>query len=557
MRAGNFLLYGGINREDFDSIRPMLWKRNLHSLQITAALAAGIGMIFLGVNYLIRSGIWIPYLVLLCSGVLTLCLLPMLREKRERTELWSLILCYAQMILICGYAAFLSTQKANYDIPATSAILFIALLPLSIDDRPVRMFAVMVGESILYLIVSHALKSPHAFSLDAMNVVTFCLVGMVLYAVICTRNIRELYQSQRIEQMSFQTIQTLANAIDAKDPYTKGHSTRVSQYAVMIAEKLGWKKARIDDLRYAALLHDIGKIGVPDSILNKPARLTEVEYDIIKSHTTMGGDILQERTVVDKAEDVARSHHERYDGAGYPRGLTGQETSDEARIVAIADAFDAMNSNRVYRKACEREYILEQLNEGREKQFDPKYVDILIDLWNGGHLEECLNTIPRAEESSGAMVTSLHEAVASFVSESAKSDLLIEDIKYAGSYEGALNVEYSQFTRLYEFIGNLEKRFKHPFKLVLITLDRNPEDDSGDDALKRAMFYMDRAIRISVRDVDIVTQYNRQQFLLIMLGTDLDGVKRAVDRVFKSYFRMNGSNAFSPSYTIVETKAEE
>ena len=556
MRAGNFLLYGGINREDFDSIRPMLWKRNLHSLRITSALAAGIGTVFLGVNRLIRSGIWIPYLVLLCSGVLTLCLLPLLREDRRRSELWSLILCYAQMILICGYAAFLSTQKANYDIPATSAIVFIALLPLSIDDRPVRMFAVMLGESILYLIVSHALKSPHAFSLDVMNVVTFCLVGMVLYAVICTRNIRELYQSQRIEQMSFQTIQTLANAIDAKDPYTKGHSTRVSQYAVMIAEKLGWKKARIDDLRYAALLHDIGKIGVPDSILNKPARLTEVEYDIIKSHTTMGGDILRERTVVDVAEDVARSHHERYDGAGYPRGLSGQETSDEARIVAIADAFDAMNSNRVYRKACDREYILEQLNEGREKQFDPEYVDILIDLWKGGHFEDCLNTIPRTEETTGAMVTSLHEAVASFVSESAKSDLLIEDIKYAGSYEGALNVEYSQFTRLYEFIGNLERRFKHPFKLVLITLDRNSEDDSGDDALKRAMFYMDRAIRISVRDVDIVTQYNRQQFLLIMLGTDLEGVKRAVDRVFKSYFRMNGSNAYSPSYAIVETKTE-
>ena len=159
--------------------------------------------------------------------------------------------------------------------------MFISLLPLSIDDRPVRMFAVMLGESAHNLLFSRMTKSPHAFSLDAMNVATFCVVGMILYAVICTRNLRELHQSERIQKMTLHTIETLANAIDAKDPYTKGHSTRVSQYSVMIAEALGWNKERIDDLRYVALLHDIGKIGVPDSILNKPTRLTDVEFDII------------------------------------------------------------------------------------------------------------------------------------------------------------------------------------------------------------------------------------------------------------------------------------
>ena len=263
-RIGSILLYGGINRVDFDSVRSMVWRRNLNSLRITASLAAGIGALFLIINRFLGSGNQIPYLVLFCGSVLTLCLLPLLRGKREPREIWSLLLCYGQMILICGYATFLSTQSANYDIPATSAIVFIALLPLSIDDRPIRMFAVMLGESIAYLLLSRMMKSPHAFSLDAMNVATFCVVGMLLYAVICTRNIRELYQSERIQKMTLHTIRTLANAIDAKDPYTRGHSTRVSQYAVMIAEALGWKKARINDLRYAALLHDIGKIGVPD-----------------------------------------------------------------------------------------------------------------------------------------------------------------------------------------------------------------------------------------------------------------------------------------------------
>ena len=554
-RAGSFLLYGGINRSDFDSIRPMLWQRNLNSLRITASLAALIGAIFLAVTLFLRSGNHIPYIVLLGGSALTLCLLPAARRDEARTELWGLLICYGQMVLICAYAIFLSTQPANYDIPATSAIVFISLLPLSIDDRPIRMYAVVLSESVLYLAFSHAMKSPNAFSLDVMNVVTFGIAGMVLYAVICARNIRELYQSRRITQMSFQTIQTLANAIDAKDPYTKGHSTRVSQYSVMIAEALGWPKARIEDLRYAALLHDIGKIGVPDSILNKPARLSEVEFNIIKSHTTMGGDILRNRTVVDIAEDVALSHHERCDGKGYPRGLCGKEISEEARIVGIADAFDAMNSNRVYRRACDRDYILRQLQEGRGKQFDAQYVDVLIDLWDRGLLDESLKSIYRSEERSGDIASSLHEAVEHFVLENADPDELVSDIRHAGSYEGALNVEYDHFTKLYEFIANLEKRFDTPFKLILITLEELPGDQSRVEKLETAMFYMDRAIRISIRDVDIVTQFNRQQFLVILVGTEEAGVKTATDRIFKSYYRMNGSSAFSPSYTIVEAEA--
>lgn len=552
-RIGSILLYGGINRVDFDSVRSMVWRRNLNSLRITASLAAGIGALFLIINRFLGSGNQIPYLVLFCGSVLTLCLLPLLRGKREPREIWSLLLCYGQMILICGYATFLSTQSANYDIPATSAIVFIALLPLSIDDRPIRMFAVMLGESIAYLLLSRMMKSPHAFSLDAMNVATFCVVGMLLYAVICTRNIRELYQSERIQKMTLHTIRTLANAIDAKDPYTRGHSTRVSQYAVMIAEALGWKKARINDLRYAALLHDIGKIGVPDSILNKPTRLTDVEFDIIKSHTTTGGEILGERTVIESARDVALSHHERYDGRGYPRGLSGKEITEEARIVGIADAFDAMNSNRIYRKACDRDYILSQLKEGRGKQFDPDYADVLIDLWDRGLLDESLKSGAESKADSEKIEASLHEAVETFVSQNTSGELLVADIEQAGKYEGALNVEYSQFAKLYEFTANLEKRFEHPFKLILITLERKGGEDSLSANLENAMFYMERAIRISIRDVDIVTQYNRQQFLVIMLGTDLTGVNIAVDRIFKSYFRMSGSNAFTPSYMVADT----
>lgn len=385
-----------------------------------------------------------------------------------------------------------------------------------------------------------------------VSLITFCLITFFYYMGYKNEEI----SGKKVKEMNLQVITALATAIDAKDPYTKGHSTRVSEYAVMIANALGWEKERTDDLRYSALLHDIGKIGIPDSILNKPTRLTDVEFDIIKSHTTTGGEILRDRTVVDSAEDVALSHHERYDGKGYPRGLRGKEITEEARIVGIADAFDAMHSNRVYRKACDHDYIYRQLTEGRGKQFDPEYVDVLINLWDQGLLEECLKSGSESEGADQEIEASLHEEVETFVSENANSELLVADIKNAGNYEGALNVEYNQFAKLYEFIAHLEKRFNHPFKLILITLDRKAEDGSSANNLENAMFYMDRAIRISIRDVDIVTKYNGQQFLVIMLGTDLDGVKIAVDRIFKSYFRMNGSNAFSPSYSILEAKSE-
>lgn len=380
-----------------------------------------------------------------------------------------------------------------------------------------------------------------------VSLITFCLIA--LFYFIGYKN--EQLAGKKVEEMNLQVITALASAIDAKDPYTRGHSTRVSRYSVLIAEALGWDRLRIEDLRFAALLHDIGKIGVPDSILNKPGRLTDVEFSIIKSHTTMGGEILRGRTVVACAEDVAMSHHERVDGKGYPRGLRGEEMTDEARIVSIADAFDAMSSSRVYRKACSRDYILGQLTEGRGKQFDPEYVDVLIRLWNEGRLDETLKHFHENERADPGIEASFHEAVERFVTENAPPENLVENIRKAGTYKGALNVDYGQFSRLYDFIANLAKRFNHPFKLVLITLEAKAGTETP-VSLENAMFYMDRAIRISIRDVDVVTQYNRQQFLVILLGTEREGVKTAMARIFMSYFRMNGSNAFPPSYTILE-----
>lgn len=372
-------------------------------------------------------------------------------------------------------------------------------------------------------------------------------------------------RSKRLQRLSIETIQTLAHAIDAKDPYTIGHSSRVSQYSVSIAQALGWDADRVDDIKYSALLHDIGKIGVPDSILNNPRRLTDVEYEIIKSHTTMGGDILKGRTMIRSAEDVARSHHEKYDGTGYPRGLKGSDISEEARIVAIADAFDAMSSNRVYRRSCDKEHIRSELEKGKGRQFDPEFTDVFVDLWDKGQLDSIMQT-DRIKDEAVVRKSSelLQQAVDSFMEkrdqavQGAEDDLdierLIERLKGDGSRKGAMSVGNSEFSRMYEYASSLEERFAYPFELVLITLSP-PESapEIGGD-LERSMFFMEQAIRQTIRDVDIMTRYGEKSFLVILLGADPDGAKVATDRVFRGYYKMSGSGTYLPSYRNVLIK---
>lgn len=187
-------------------------------------------------------------------------------------------------------------------------------------------------------------------------------------------------RADKISEMSIQVMQTLANAIDAKDTYTNEHSFRVAKYSVCLARALGWSERRISQLKHDAMVHDIGKIGVPDAILNKDGKLTSDEYGQIKSHTTAGFQICENAKFFPNAKYVVRYHHERYDGTGYPDGLKGNEIPESARVVAIADAFDAMNSDRVYRKALSMDKIIEELRNGAGTQFDPNFVNIFIHL---------------------------------------------------------------------------------------------------------------------------------------------------------------------------------
>lgn len=185
---------------------------------------------------------------------------------------------------------------------------------------------------------------------------------------------------EALTRMTEETAQALATAIDAKDKYTHGHSTRVAEYARRIARTSGKSDADCHSIYLAALLHDVGKIGIPNSIINKTGALTDEEYDEIKTHPVIGKQILGNITQTPHIAEGAYYHHERYDGKGYPTGLAGTAIPDIGRIIAVADAYDAMTSNRSYRTTLTQAVARREIEEGMGTQFDPEYAKIMLDM---------------------------------------------------------------------------------------------------------------------------------------------------------------------------------
>ncbi len=204
----------------------------------------------------------------------------------------------------------------------------------------------------------------------------FTIVGV--YLLISEQKIQE--SSDKIRDLSNQIMITLANTIDAKDKYTKGHSVRVATYSREIAIRMGKSEEEANRIRYIGLLHDIGKIGIPVEIINKKGRLTDEEYSVMKTHPVIGADILKDMTELPEAVVGAHWHHERYDGKGYPNGLHGEEIPETARIIGVADAYDAMTSNRSYRNVLPQEVVRGEIEKGKGTQFDPKIADVMLEI---------------------------------------------------------------------------------------------------------------------------------------------------------------------------------
>ena len=214
------------------------------------------------------------------------------------------------------------------------------------------------------------------------------LISLIIYTITTAQIRKYNLRHQRDNEIIQESIETFTGFIDAKDPYTNGHYARVAEYTRAIAEEMGYSGEELDRIYYTAQLHDCGKIGVPDSILKKPSKLDDDEFEIIKSHTVRGGEILRNFKSLKDVDEGARYHHERYDGKGYPEGLAGEDIPLIARMICVADSFDAMNSNRVYRKKLTSEMIKEEIEKNKGKQFDPKIADIFLRLLKEGKIKE-------------------------------------------------------------------------------------------------------------------------------------------------------------------------
>ncbi len=208
-------------------------------------------------------------------------------------------------------------------------------------------------------------------------------VVIVCFSVIA-KNIRYMNETieakDAIKELSVEVMEALAHTIDAKDEYTKGHSIRVANYSKMIAEKMGLNEEQCENIYYMGLLHDLGKIGVPNEIINKPDKLTEEEYEIIKKHPGTGYNILSEMKSRPDLAIGAHWHHERYDGTGYPDHKKGEEIPLEARIIAVADCYDAMTSNRSYRNYLDQERVKAELRSVSGTQLDSKAVEAMLGI---------------------------------------------------------------------------------------------------------------------------------------------------------------------------------
>ena len=253
-----------------------------------------------------------------------------------------------------------------------------------------------------------------------------------------TREVKE--QELRTKELFIQTVTALSEAVDAKDRYTSGHSKRVAKYSRMIAERLGKSKEEQDEIYRAGLLHDVGKIRIPAEIINKPGKLTEEEYNVIKVHSITGYHILKGISDSSGIAIAAKYHHERYDGKGYPNGLSGENIPEVARILAVADAYDAMASNRSYRKALPQELVRSEIEKGKNSQFDPYIAEVMLKM-----IDEDIDYSMREKDSRKRRVLTVDdEAINNKIITHIMSDESGYEVVSAGSGKEALNILENQ-----------------------------------------------------------------------------------------------------------------
>lgn len=345
--------------------------------------------------------------------------------------------------------------------------------------------------------------------------------------------------SMLVQEMALQSITTIANTIDAKDEYTKGHSQRVADYSYAIARELGMSPEEAADLYNVALLHDIGKIGVPDAILNKTGRLTDEEFKIIKTHPEVGAEILKDIRLLPGLDIGARYHHERYDGKGYPAGFKGEEIPYIARIICIADSYDAMSSSRVYRKRLSDERILSEIKRCRGTQFDPEIADALIRLMEKNEIQQ--------------MYADGRSPQATFMTR-VDMDNLVKIMHENNAYSGALQLSYREFERVCEYVRNIGIRNAQSVQLILFTLQPKNGENLSAEMYNEAMCSVEKAIVETVRKVDITTRYSNTQQLLMCMNLKKENAGIVVERIKKIFYENYGRDDVNLLHSVTDVK---
>jgi len=469
-------------------------------------------------------------------------------EKRVEDEGTKRYLLMLLTILICTDVAF-----SHYQFAVTFAIFVIPIvISILYEDWSLSVFTAVI--SLFGQIIAILARAKDAGYNKDIGPEAAIAISLLFSVLISARLIITTLKERRIEvrdavikaekanataekmMFSLKMLETLAGTIDAKDKYTNGHSMRVAEYSTMIAKALNWNDEDIKQIRYEALLHDIGKIGVPDAILNKPSKLSDVEFGLIKSHTLVGSDILKNMVTVPGASPVARCHHERYDGKGYPNGLVGEEIPINARIVCIADSFDAMNSDRIYRKALSHDVIRKELVNGRGTQFDPDLLDVFLKLFDDNKLTISEGLILEQKNSS-------------------EQQYLMEDIEQMiwklTAREEPQNALY-EFDKFYKYMRNIGLRYNRSIEIISIDIKKLGEESSA-GTIEEISDALQVAIKKNIRAVDVDYRYSDFKHMLILLDAGVDNIEVIQKRILFDFNSDRRSEGYTLNFKLNES----
>ena len=648
---------------------------------------------------------YIGYVVLLNFVVSSILYLTKIKDYIETLPVAQILLVFVFILVFIHLVQYIRKNKQSKTDYILLIGLFLVLVCVAIESVSVYFVAtisgIFIGIGMIILLFTNIVRTIQK-----------------IHMVEEKRHQLELeIEKKENKKITLQMMESLSTTIEAKDEYTRGHSRRVAQYAALIAENLGWSKEEIQNLKNCAYLHDIGKIGIPDQILNKPGKLTNEEFNLIKQHTTIGQDILKDITIIPHIDEVTRSHHEHYDGTGYPDGLKGNEIPIQARVIALADSYDAMNSRRIYRNALSHGRIYHEIQMNAGTQFDPEITKVFLKLMDNGSLynleheilptqedtinkfisdvvttmqdqeemknidyltglpvrnvgqkhiasamqktngclifldmdnlkkindvyghkagdralknlgklllnisipkiacrmggdefllflpetttEEAENTVSNVIEqfkesikddsethfaalSAGMLMCTRNDTFADAYSKADKAlyyvkqngknnyswynqihygntantslDLkqIANSLQTSGSYSGALQLEYRDFTRQYEYIHQLMTRNQWNCYLVMVTMETVQDTLPYIEEIEEALDHMGEAIQDNIRKVDVCTRYSAMQYLIILSHPEEVQIPNIMSRIFMEYYKLQDSQHFTPSYEYI------